>query len=259
MIGRRDHRSTRLPREVEQRLWWRCLALQAAWNHQRMQNLGLLHVLAPWSHWRRLDPDRRRLLARRHLGYFNTNPYLAPYILGGLLRLEDDHLDGQPVPERLIAGFRDSLSRACGALGDELMWLGARPATLLLAALVGWLVAWPWALATLVVAAAIQLGLRRWALRVGYARGLDVLQVLERPAWHRAAGWAGRGALALTGLLVGLFFAGGASAGPRPSPWMLAAVVGVGVTVAVAASQRCSVEVQFLLGLALLAGLSLLA
>lgn len=257
MSGRREQRSSGLPREVEHRLWWRSLALQAAWNHQRMQNLGLLHVLAPWSHWRQLDADQRRLLARRHLGYFNTNPYLAPYILGGLVRLEDELLDGRPVPERLIAGFRDSLSRACGAMGDELMWLGARPATLLLAALVGWLVAWPWALAVLLLAAAVQLGLRRWALRVGYARGLDVVQVLERPVWHRAAGWAGRAALGLTGLLVGVFFAGGVSAGARPSPWLLAAVIVIGLTVAIVASQRRSAELQFLLGLALLAGLSL--
>lgn len=251
-------RPASLPAELEKQLWWRSLALQAAWNHQRMQNLGLLHVLAPWSHQRQLDPDQRRLLARRHLGYFNTNPYLAPFILGGLVRLEDEHLEGRAVPERQIAGFRDCLSRACGALGDELVWLGARPATLLLAVLVGWLAAWPWALAVMALAAATQLLLRRWALRVGLARGLDVLQVLERPGWHRAAGWAGRAALALTGLLTGLFFARGMSAGAGPAPWPLMMVIVVGLAVAVVVGQRRSVELQFLLGLALLAGLSLM-
>jgi len=255
--GRPEQRPTGLPRELERHLWWRSLALQAAWNHQRMQNLGLLHVLAPWSYRRQLDPDQRRLLARRHLGYFNTNPYLAPFILGGLVRLEDEHLDGGPVSEHLIAGFRDSLSRACGALGDELVWLGARPATVLLAALAGWLVAWPWALAVMALAAGAQLSLRRWALRVGFARGLDVLQVLERPGWHRAAGWAGRAALGLTGLLSGLFFARGVSTGAGPAPWLLVLVIVVGLTVAVVAGQRRSAELQFLLGLALLAGLSL--
>lgn len=257
MSDRRQHDRAALPRDLEQRLWWRSLALQAAWNHQRMQNLGLLHVLAPWGHWRQLDADQRRLLARRHLGYFNTNPYLAPYILGGLVRLEDERLAGQPVPDRLIGSFRDSLSRACGAMGDELIWLGARPATLLLAALAGWLLAWPWALGVLLVAAVTQLVLRRRALRVGFARGLDVLQVLERPIWHRGAAWAARATLALTGLLAGLFFAGGRSAGALPTEWMLVVVVVVGLGVAAVTSQRRPGELQFLLGVALLAAASL--
>lgn len=257
MSDRRTHDRAALPRDLEQRLWWRSLALQAAWNHQRMQNLGLLHVLTPWSHWRQLDAGQRRLLARRHLGYFNTNPYLAPYILGGLVRLEDERLHGQPVPDRLIGSFRDSLSRACGALGDELVWLGARPATMLLAVLVGWQLAWPWALGVLALAALAQLSLRRRALRVGFARGLDVLQVFERPIWHRAAAWAARASLALTGLLAGLFFAGGRSVGALPTAWMLAVVIVVGLTVAVVTSQRRSSELQFLLAVALVAAASL--
>ncbi|MEZ4387703.1 MAG: PTS system mannose/fructose/sorbose family transporter subunit IID [Candidatus Krumholzibacteriia bacterium] len=258
MSGRPHPDSPRLPGDVGRRLWWRSLALQAAWNHQRMQNLGLLHLLTPWCHWRELDADARRRLARRHLGYFNTNPYLAPYILGGLLRLEDEHRLGRAVPERLIAGFRDSLSRACGALGDELMWLGVRPATLLVAALAGWWGGWPWALAAVAGVAALQLGLRWRALGVGYRRGLDVIQEFEGRRWHRGVAWAQRVALILTGLLAGLFFAGGRAAATQLGFAQLAAVGVVGLGVAVLVAQRRSGEVQFLLGLALLAGVSLL-
>ena len=32
---------------VARQVFWRCLTLQASWNEQRMQNLGLLAALAP--------------------------------------------------------------------------------------------------------------------------------------------------------------------------------------------------------------------
>lgn len=248
-----------VPGAVRRRCWWRSLALQAAWNHQRMQNLGLLHVLVPWMAWRGLDAAARRRVVRRHLGYFNTNPYLAPFILGGVVRLEDEQRRGAPVSDHLIGGFRDSLSRACGAMGDELVWLGARPTTLLMACLLAWLLGWGWGLAVPVLVAAMQLGLRWRALGEGLTRGLDVIQILESRAWHRGAAWIARTALALTGLLAGLFFAGGLSSPDGPLAVVhIVALGAVALGLAVGLGQRCSGELQFLLGLAALALVSVL-
>ena len=175
-------------------MWWRLLGLQATWNQQRMQNVGLLVALAPWVDWRAVPAEDRRRIARRYLGYFNTNPYLAPYVVGGLVRLEDERQRGGAVPDRLVVGFRDSLSRACGAIGDQLFWLGLRPAVLVLAALAAWTLAWWLAPLVIGVVACGQLLLRWRGLDVGYRRGPDVVAVLERRAWHRAMAWSGRGA-----------------------------------------------------------------
>ena len=43
------------------RVFLRSLCLQACWNHQRMQNLGLLGTMLPWLYRleRRADRDRR--------------------------------------------------------------------------------------------------------------------------------------------------------------------------------------------------------
>jgi len=250
-------RPVSLPTSVQRDLWWRSLALQAVWNHQRMQNLGLLYVLGVWARWRGLDADECRRLARRHVGYFNTNPYLAPYLLGGLARLEDEHREGGQPPEALLGAFRDSLSRACGALGDQLTWLGGRPAVMLLAALQGWWFGWWWSLVILAAATVVQLALRWRAVGRGWALGLDVVSVFERRIWHCAILWSGRLGLVLTGLLAGLFFAGGMASATGPGAVRLLAVLVIGVGVAVVPSRRHTCEAQFLVGLALLAALGL--
>ena len=256
-MSRLGNETSALPAAVRRRMWWRLLGLQATWNQQRMQNVGLLVALGPWVDWRAVPAEERRRIARRYLGYFNTNPYLAPYVVGGLVRLEDERQRGGAVPDRLVIGFRDSLSRACGAIGDQLFWLGMRPAVLALAALAGWALAWWLAPLVIGVVAAGQLVMRWRGLDLGYRRGPDVVAVLERRAWHRAVAWTGRAALVLTGLLGGLFFAAVFAAGNEVDPLRVASSVAVGLGIAVLLRPQRAGEVHFLAGVALIAVLGL--
>ncbi len=183
----------------------RSLTLQASWNPQRMQNLGLLTTMLPWLERTGWDQVRRRRFFRRYYGFFNTNPYLANFIIGGLLRLENDDVGREG--EDIVATFRDSLARTFASLGDQLFWLGVRPAFVLaicLLALLGW---WE---AILVVVAAFALGqfeLRRRALVSGWQLGFDIVDLLGRPVWHRWISWTKRLAMSLTGVLAGFYFA----------------------------------------------------
>lgn len=243
---------------LRRRIWWRCLGLQATWNNQRMQNLGLLAAFSPWTRWRGLDADARRALARRYLGFFNTNPYLASFVVGGLLRLENDRQDGHAPADAMVAGFRDSLSRACGAIGDELFWLGLRPAYLVLALVLAWLVAWPLALATVAIFALGQLYLRWRGLAAAFRLGPGVVGVLSRPVWHRAVAWSRRLALGLTGFLVGCFFARGSADGLPAASGPLVVLVAVGLGIPCLLRQRHAGETLFLLAAVAVAGSALL-
>jgi mannose/fructose/N-acetylgalactosamine-specific phosphotransferase system component IID len=235
---------------VARRVLGRCLMLQASWNDQRMQNLGLLAALAPWLRQQNLDRERLRRICRRYYGYFNTNPYLAGFVVGGLLRLERDRLAGQEVPDRLVSGFRDTLARACGSLGDQLFWLGLRPALTLLACLFAALGQW-WVVLVLVAAmTAVQLQLRRWSLQQGFERGCDVVDVLADPRWHRLIAWTARAALVLTGLMAGCYFAGVLTPNGGVAPLRLAGIVVVGLALPVLVRQKVAGEIQLLLALA---------
>jgi len=248
----------RLRAPVAREVFWRCLALQASWNAQRMQNLGLVNALVPWLRRQQLDREQLRRVCRRYYGVFNTNPYLAPYVVGGLLRLEHDRAAGAPVPERLVIGFRDTLARACGALGDQLFWLGLRPAVMLAGCLLALLGAWPAVFAVVGLVAAAQLWLRHRALSLGFGLGPDVVDVLGRPGWHRAIAWARRGALGLTGLATGLYFAGGLALGDSAGEARLLGCVLVGLSLPALVRQRASGEAQLLLALPLLVAVALL-
>lgn len=199
MAGRGNGTGRRLDGRLRWIVFWRSLTLQASWNGQRMQNLGLLATMLPWLAKRPRDLTADRLFCRRYYEFFNTNPYLANYLIGGLLRLEDDAEQGRP--EGPTPGvFRDSLGRAFASLGDQFFWMGLRPALtmgLCLLALAGRSQA-----VTLVVCAfaALQLGLRWVMLDRGYTLGLDLVELLADPRWHR---WI-RAARRLTGLAIGL-------------------------------------------------------
>ncbi len=197
----------KLPRRLFAVVYLRSLTLQASWNPQRMQNLGILAILLPWIRDQRVDTADRRQFCRRYYGFFNTNPYLANFVIGGLLRLEGDARAAGEQPGEMLGKFRDSLGRAFASLGDQLFWLGIKPGLILLACLFSfWGHAWA-VLTVFFVFSAAQLELRRFALGVGHRLGLDIVDLLSRPIWHEVIRWTKTAGMALTGLVGGLYFA----------------------------------------------------
>ncbi len=77
------------------RVFLRSLFLQASWNPKGMQNLGLAYSLYPALE--QLYPDKADLEAavRRHLVFFNTHPYVAAAIVGGVLNHEQRIAQGE--------------------------------------------------------------------------------------------------------------------------------------------------------------------
>ena len=234
-------------------VYLRSLALQASWNDERMQNVGLLTALAPWLRQRDLDVTQRRRFCQRHIGVFNTNPYLANLIIGGVLRLESENLhEGRAGTGTPVTAYRDTLARVCGSLGDQLFWLGLRPTVALVCILLGLCGCWPWVLAVVGVFAVGQLALRlRW-LMAGYTLGLEIVELLSHPAWHRAIRWVKRAALALTGVLAGVYIAGILDGnGPEQRVWPPLLAAAAGFLLPLMLRQRVPGEAQALSALAL--------
>lgn len=109
------------------RVFTRSLFLQASWNPQGMQNLGLAYALFPAL--KRLYPEKERQMAavRRHLVFFNTHPYVAAAIVGGVLFHEEKIARGEEKEDRVVA-FKAALMGPLAALGDGFFWLSLKPA-----------------------------------------------------------------------------------------------------------------------------------
>lgn len=217
-------------------VYLRSLCLQASWNPKRMQNLGLLTTLLPWLRRQGAGADEVRRFCRDHFVYFNTNPYLANILIGGLLRLEGESRASGGGYERTVRSFKESLGRALASLGDQLFWLGLQPAltmTAVLAALVGpsWSPLVPFALF-----AVGQLVMRRRQLTMGHRLGMDVVDLLGSGLLHRLILVCKRGGALLAGAFAGVAALGGVSLAADPES--RSAALGLVLTCALAVALR---------------------
>lgn len=222
-----------MTRGLKWSLFLRSLTLQGSWNHQRMQNLGLLWTVLPWLRRNRRDMNRDRVFCRRYYGFFNTNPYLANFLFGGLIRLETDQDAGLEVLPGVIATFRDSVGRALASLGDQLFWLGLRPTLIMTICLVGLLGQISLVLVIIGIFAVGQILLRWMALGKGYDLGMDIVDLLFDPRWHLWIARMKRAGMVLTGMVAGLYLAQVAEAGAvsdRSLLW-IGTVLGMGLPV----------------------------
>lgn len=187
-----------LPRPLLLRVWLRTFLLQASWNFECLQGLGVAYVLAPALRYYYRDEELARAYGR-HTEYFNTHPYLAPALLGTMLNLEEE--GRRSGSDAGVAEFRNIMMAPCAAMGDAFFWGGLRPLAAVLAlffALHGEL------LAPLVLLAVFNFPhlLIRWqGFWLGYHGGLEIVDRLQQWRLPDRAIRLKQGTVILLGLL----------------------------------------------------------
>ncbi|MFQ5746681.1 MAG: PTS system mannose/fructose/sorbose family transporter subunit IID [Gemmatimonadota bacterium] len=160
------------------RAWARTFAVQGSWNYETMVGAGLGFAMLPLL--RRMYAENPAELAEavaRHSGPFNSHPYLCGVAVGALARLEQEGASRET-----LRRFRVALRSPLGTLGDRLVWAQWRPFCLLCGLLAHLAGLGPW----LAVAGALalynagHLGLRTWALHVGWTSGREVGSTVRR-------------------------------------------------------------------------------
>jgi len=116
---------------------------------------------------------------RRHLGYFNTHPYMASPVLGTMLALEERIGRGEETALG-VQEFKSMVMAPYAAMGDALFWGGIRP----LAAVIALFLAAKGSLWAPVVFLAIfnlpHLWFRVFGLIRGYRLELDVVEGIRK-------------------------------------------------------------------------------
>ncbi len=201
--------SVRLPFATMLHCCGRSFLLQASWNFDRLQNLGFLYQLLPGLrhlYGRQLPPE----LLERYTTYFNTHPYLAPWVTGTVLRLEADRQgDAGAVVDG--SGFQQMVMAPYAAMGDALFWGAIRP----LAAVIGLLLAiqgFLWApLVLLLVYNLPHLLCRCGGLLIGFRQGVGAVETLQRLRLPDIAIRVKSGTIILLGVLCALLVESGCS------------------------------------------------
>jgi PTS system mannose-specific IID component len=157
------------------RAYGRLLAVQGAWNYERMTGIGLGYSAEPLlEELRATDPARHSEALVRAAEYFNSHPYLAGLALGAQVRAEDEGASGE-----LVTRLRTALTSPLGSLGDQFFWAGLVPAAMGTAVLVLAL-GGPAVVIGVVVAAyaGIRFWTGYWSLRTGLASGPQISAVV---------------------------------------------------------------------------------
>jgi PTS system mannose-specific IID component len=179
-LAPRDERVVRaLGPWVLLRVFVRSFFLQASWNPQGMQNLGLAYALFPALRKLYPDPEAQLASVRRHLAFFNTHPYVAAAIVGGTLWHEERVSRGEETPDRVNA-FKQALMGPLAAVGDGFFWLSLKPAAGAVSAALVPLIG-PWSvLVFLVLYNVVHMGLRARLYWVGLTRGDRLVEHVAR-------------------------------------------------------------------------------
>ncbi|HBY92272.1 MAG TPA: PTS mannose family transporter subunit IID [Streptococcus sp.] len=109
------------------KVWWRSQFLQGSWNYERMQNLGWAYSLIPAIKKLYTNKEDRAAALKRHLEFFNTQPYVAAPIMGVTLALEEEKANGTDIEDAAIQGVKIGMMGPLAGIGDPVFWFTVRP------------------------------------------------------------------------------------------------------------------------------------
>ncbi len=187
----------KLPGHILLSTLFRSFLLQASWNFERMQNLGVLFALSPALKFL-YKGDALHEAYNRHLGYFNTHPFMSAPILGATLAQEKKRVDGDESTFS-VADFKSMIMAPYAAIGDALFWGGVRP----LASCTALFFAFKGSLLAPVIFLSFfnlpHLMMRCWGFWRGYVRGVSVVEIIQRRRLPDVAVRFKEGAIVLLG------------------------------------------------------------
>ena len=147
---------------------------QTGWNYERMQGLPYCFSMIPVLKKLYKDPDDMKRALKMHLQFFNTNPYLAPLILGVDVAVEEKEGIKTQDAEDAIVGIKTGLMGPFAGVGDTIFGVIAGTVFGAIAAYMG-----QNGLATGIFIwflwNVIRLFLTYWFIGVGYQQGLKVV------------------------------------------------------------------------------------
>jgi PTS system mannose-specific IID component len=195
-------RKTVTPRDLL-RVYLRSFLIQASWSFDRMQSLGFAYAIQPAL--RRLYPDPKEYRSRLelHMEYFNTQPYLAAFILGATARMEQDRASGMD-RDADISGMKCALMAPLGALGDSFFWGALTPLAAVIAVALLLTGSWWAPVLFLILYNSCHVGLRAGVLVWGFRSAGDAMALMDRYRFTKMAKLFKAVSLAMTGGIVGM-------------------------------------------------------
>ncbi|AJH00900.1 PTS system mannose/fructose/sorbose family transporter subunit IID [Clostridium beijerinckii] len=100
--------------------------LLGSFNFERMQAIGFCVTLIP-ALKKLYKGDELSAALKRHLEFFNTQPFMATPIMGITAAMEEQKANGADIDEGSISGVKIGLMGPLAGVGDPIFWGTLRP------------------------------------------------------------------------------------------------------------------------------------
>ncbi|HBO37549.1 MAG TPA: PTS mannose transporter subunit IID [Pasteurellaceae bacterium] len=158
-------------------IYHRSTFLLGSFNFERMQAMGFCVSMIPAIKRFYSKKDDQAAALKRHLEFFNTQPWVGSAIMGVTAAMEQERANGaKDIDDAAISGVKVGLMGPLAGVGDPIFWGTLRP---VLAALGAGLALTGSLLGPLLFFIGINLcrALTRWyGFKYGYEKGTDIVQ-----------------------------------------------------------------------------------
>ena len=110
------------------RMYWRSTFLLGSFNFERMQAMGFCYTLMPAIRKvYRGDKAAEAAALKRHLEFYNTQPWVSSVVFGVTAAMEEQKAKGEDISEETITSVKVGLMGPLAGVGDPIFWGTARP------------------------------------------------------------------------------------------------------------------------------------
>lgn len=155
--------------------YWRSTFLLGSFNFERMQSMGFCVSMIPAIKRLYSTKEDQAAALKRHLEFFNTQPWVGSAIMGVTAAMEQERANGAEIDDAAISGVKVGLMGPLAGVGDPIFWGTLRP---VLAALGAGLAISGSLLGPLLFFIGINLcrALTRWyGFKYGYQKGTEIV------------------------------------------------------------------------------------
>ena len=158
------------------RMYWRSTFLLGSFNFERMQAMGFCYTLMPAIRKvYRGDKAAEAAALKRHLEFYNTQPWVSSVVFGVTAAMEEQKAKGEDISEETITSVKVGLMGPLAGVGDPIFWGTARPVLAALGASLALNGSIVGPLLFFVGINVLRVLTRWYGLKVGYERGTTLV------------------------------------------------------------------------------------
>lgn len=107
--------------------YWRSTFLLGSFNFERMQSMGFCVSMIPAIKRLYSNKEDQAAALKRHLEFFNTQPWVGSAIMGVTAAMEQERANGADIDDAAISGVKVGLMGPLAGVGDPIFWGTLRP------------------------------------------------------------------------------------------------------------------------------------